>query len=133
MPLGHISNTLDFSSLALSFSLFLGLLRAQAIHHIVDIGYYALAARTTLNPSVFLRSYTRSGKSSSAPEFIHPQGRAGALCHPAVVFHTTTARHNCRTLSKTNTHRKTFSPNPSHMCPNRNSPNTVGTGHSNSL
>jgi len=30
------------------------LFQTQAIHHTVDVGYYAPAARTTLNPGVFI-------------------------------------------------------------------------------
>ena len=35
-------------------NLVLNLLRAQAIQHIVDVGYYAPVARTTLKPVVFI-------------------------------------------------------------------------------
>jgi hypothetical protein len=48
------------------------------------VGYYAPAARTTLNPCVFLsssRSFQRSSKTSKP--LLISGFRAGALCHPA--------------------------------------------------
>jgi hypothetical protein len=48
------------------------------------VGYYDLAARTTLNPCVFLRSSRSYQRSSKTPKPLLISGfRAGALRHPA--------------------------------------------------
>jgi hypothetical protein len=48
------------------------------------VGYYAPAARTTLNPCVFLRSSRSFQRSSKTPKPLLISGfRAGALRHPA--------------------------------------------------
>jgi hypothetical protein len=48
------------------------------------VGYYALAARTTLNPRVFLCTAPSLYQSSETPKPLLISGlRAGALCHPA--------------------------------------------------
>ena len=80
-------------ALAAHNGFFSKLTQTQAIQHTVDVGYYAPAAQTTLNPSMFSCSYTRSVRSSKRPRVLQPQGRAGAFCHPAVGLHTTTIRY----------------------------------------
>jgi hypothetical protein len=51
------------------------------------VGYYAPAARTTLNPYVFLSSSPSLQRSSKTPKPLLILGfRAGALCHPAGDF-----------------------------------------------
>jgi hypothetical protein len=51
------------------------------------VGYYAPAARTTLNPCVFLSSSPSLQRSSKMPKPLLILGfRAGALCHPAGDF-----------------------------------------------
>jgi hypothetical protein len=48
------------------------------------VGYYTLAARTTLNPRVFLCTAPPLHQSSETPKPLLISGlRAGALCHPA--------------------------------------------------
>jgi hypothetical protein len=48
------------------------------------VGYYAPAARTTLNPRVFLRIVPSLHQSSETPKPLLISGlRAGAFCHPA--------------------------------------------------
>jgi hypothetical protein len=48
------------------------------------VGYYTLAARTTLNPCVFLRSSRSHQRSSKTPKPLLISGfRTGALRHPA--------------------------------------------------
>jgi hypothetical protein len=48
------------------------------------VGYYALAARTTLNPCVFLSASRSFQRSSKTPKPLLISGfRAGAFCHPA--------------------------------------------------
>jgi hypothetical protein len=48
------------------------------------VGYYALAARTTLNPRVFLSTAPSLHRSSETPKPLLILGlRAGALRHPA--------------------------------------------------
>ena len=68
----------------------LELSRGKAIQHIVDVGYYAPAARTTLNLTVFIVFLSEIELELANPR-VHTLGaRAGAFRHPAVVCSTTT-------------------------------------------
>ena len=68
----------------------LKLLRAQAIQHTVDVGYYAPAARTTLNLLRSSRSSSEIGLILANPRVLTLWVYAGALRHPAMNLHTTT-------------------------------------------
>ena len=64
LSLDSAGDTARLSQHKLSFTLnnpALNLLRAQAIQHTVDVGYYAPAARTTLNMLCSSRSTTEIG------------------------------------------------------------------------
>ena len=67
----------------------LNLLRAQAIQHTMDVGYYAPAARTTLNLLCSSCSSTKIGLILANPRVLTLWVYAGALRHPAVGLHTT--------------------------------------------
>ena len=51
-------------------NLVLNLLRAQAIEHTVDVGYYAPAVRTTLNPCVFIVFWHLDRTNTSYPRVL---------------------------------------------------------------
>jgi hypothetical protein len=73
----HTRNLRSHHSLASSYKL-----TGNTSHS--GVGYYAPAARTTLNPYVFLRSSRSYQRSSKTPKPLHISGfRAGALRHPA--------------------------------------------------
>ena len=56
----------------------------------MDVGYYAPAARTTLNPAVFLVFLSKIDLRLATPWVHTLWARAGAFRHPAVVCNTTT-------------------------------------------
>ena len=56
----------------------------------MDIGYYALAARTTLNLDVFIVFLSEIELGLANPRVHTLWARAGAFRHPAVVCSTTT-------------------------------------------
>jgi len=56
----------------------------------VDVGYYAPAARTTLNPAVFIVFLSEIDLRLANPRVHTLWARAGAFRHPAVVCSTTT-------------------------------------------
>ena len=62
----------------------------KAIQHTVDVGYYAPAARTTLNPAVFIVFLSEIDLRPATPRVYTLGARAGAFRHPAVVSSTTT-------------------------------------------
>ena len=64
--------------------------REKAIQHIVDVGYYAPAARTTLNLAVFIVFLSEIELGLANPRVHTLWARAGAFRHPAVVSSTTT-------------------------------------------
>ena len=68
----------------------LSLSRGKAIQHTVDIGYYAPAARTTLNLAVFIVFLSEIELRLANPQVHTLWARAGAFRHPAVVCSTTT-------------------------------------------
>src|SRR6185312_8842032 len=68
----------------------LELSRGKAIQHIVDVGYYAPAARTTLNLDVFIVFLSEIELGLANPRVHTLSARAGAFRHPAVVCSTTT-------------------------------------------
>ena len=74
----------DTSSRELSHS------RGKAIQHTVDVGYYAPAARTTLNLAVFIVFLGEIDLGLANPRVHTLWARAGAFRHPAVVCSTTT-------------------------------------------
>ena len=75
----------DTSSRELSHS------RGKAIQHtVVDVGNYALAARTTLNLVVFIVFLGEIELGLANPRVHTLWARAGAFRHPAVVCSTTT-------------------------------------------
>ena len=74
----------DSSSRELSLS------RGKAIQHTVDVGYYAPAARTTLNLAVFIVFLSEIELRLANPRVHTLWARAGAFRHPAVVCSTTT-------------------------------------------
>ena len=74
----------DTSSRELSHS------RGKAIQHTVDVGYYAPAARTTLNLAVFIVFLGEIELGLANPRVHTLWARAGAFRHPAVVCSTTT-------------------------------------------
>ena len=67
--------------------------RGKAIQHTVDVGYYAPAARTTLNPAVFIVFLSEIDLRLANPRVHTLWARAGAFHHPAVVSSTTTQRN----------------------------------------
>ena len=69
----------DTSSRELSHS------RGKAIQHTVDVGYYAPAARTTLNLAVFIEFLSEIELRLANPRVHTLWVRAGAFRHPAVV------------------------------------------------
>ena len=66
------------------------LYRGKAIQHTVDVGYYAPAARTTLNLAVFIVFLSEIDLRLANPRVHTLWARAGAFRHPAVVSSTTT-------------------------------------------
>ena len=64
--------------------------RGKAIQHIVDVGYYAPAARTTQNLDVFIVFLSEIELRLANPRVHTLWARAGAFRHPAVVCSTTT-------------------------------------------
>ena len=56
----------------------------------MDVGYYAPAARTTLNPAVFIVFLREIDLRPATPRVYTLWARAGAFRHPAVVSSTTT-------------------------------------------
>ena len=64
--------------------------RGKAIQHTVDVGYYAPAARTTLNLAVFIVFLSEIEPRLANPRVHTLWARAGAFRHPAVVCNTTT-------------------------------------------
>ena len=64
--------------------------RGKAIQHTVDVGYYAPAARTTLNLAVFIVFLSEIELRLANPRVHTLWARAGAFRHPAVVCSTTT-------------------------------------------
>ena len=64
--------------------------RGKAIQHTVDVGYYAPAARTTLNLAVFIVFLGEIDLRLANPRVHTLWARAGAFRHPAVVSSTTT-------------------------------------------
>ena len=56
----------------------------------MDVGYYALAARTTLNLAVFIVFLSEIELGLANPRVHTLSARAGAFRHPAVVCSTTT-------------------------------------------
>ena len=56
----------------------------------MDVGYYAPAARTTLNPAVFIVFLSEIDLRLANPRVHTLWDRAGAFRHPAVVCSTTT-------------------------------------------
>jgi len=56
----------------------------------VDVGYYAPAARTTLNPAVLIEFLSEIDLRLANPRVHNLWARAGAFRHPAVVCSTTT-------------------------------------------
>ena len=79
---GGLERTQHTSSLELS--------RGKAIQHIMDVGYYAPAARTTLNLAVFIVFLSEIELGLANPRVHTLRARAGAFRHPAVVCSTTT-------------------------------------------
>ena len=75
--------------------------RGKAIQFIVDVGYYALAARTTLNLDVFIVFLSEIELRLANPRVHTLWARAGAFRHPAVVCSTTTVMQ-CKQPSKGN-------------------------------
>ena len=71
----------------------LELSRGKAIQHIVDVGYYAPAARTTQNLVVFIVFLSEIELRLANPRVHTLWVRAGAFRHPAVVCGTTTVRY----------------------------------------
>ena len=59
--------------------------RGKAIQHTVDVGYYAPAARTTLNLAVFIVFLDEIDLGLANPRVHTLWARAGAFRHPAVV------------------------------------------------
>ena len=68
----------------------LELSRGKAIQHIVDVGYYAPAARTTQNLVVFIVFLSEIELRLANPRVHTLWARASAFRHPAVVCSTTT-------------------------------------------
>ena len=64
--------------------------RGKAIQHTVDVGYYAPAARTTLNLAVFIVFLGEIELGLANPRVHTLWAKAGAFRHPAVVRSTTT-------------------------------------------
>ena len=62
----------------------------RAIQHTVNVGYYAPAARTTLNLAVFIVFLSEIHLGLANPRVHTLWARAGAFRHPAVVCSTTT-------------------------------------------
>ena len=58
--------------------------RGKAIQHTVDVGYYAPAARTTLNLAVFIVFWSEIGLGLANPRVHTLWARARAFRHPAV-------------------------------------------------
>ena len=56
----------------------------------MDVGYYAPAARTTLNPAVFIVFLGEIDLRLANPQVHTLWAEAGAFRHPAVVSSTTT-------------------------------------------
>ena len=71
----------------------LSLSRGKAIQHTVGVGYYAPAARTTLNLAVFIVFLSEIELRLANPRVHTLSARAGAFRHPAVVCGTMT--HAC--------------------------------------
>ena len=71
--------------------------RGEAIQHTVDVGYYAPAARTTLNLAVFIVFLREIVLGLANPRVHTLWARAGAFRHPAVVRSTTTRSLEVRT------------------------------------
>ena len=78
----RLKRTQHTSSLELS--------RGKAIQHIVDVGYYAPAARTTLNLAVFIVFLSEIELGLANPRVHTLKARAGAFRHPAMVCSSTT-------------------------------------------
>ena len=64
--------------------------RGKAIQHTVDVGYYAPAARTTLNLAVFIVFLREIHLGLANPRVHTLWARAGVFRHSAVVCSTTT-------------------------------------------
>ena len=60
----------------------------------MDVGYYTPAARTTLNPAVFIVFLSEIDLRPATPRVYTLGARAGAFRHPAVVSSTTTLSYS---------------------------------------
>ena len=93
----------DTSSRELSHS------HGKAIQHTVDVGYYAPAARTTLNLAVFIVFLGEIKLGLANPRVHTLWARAGAFRHPAVVCSTTTLINHHKLLMHISSDERPFS------------------------